>query len=107
MRVISAHAGWVRAIAVDHGNEWFATGSVDRTIKIFDLASGNLKLTLTGHISGIRGIAISKLTPYMFSIGEDKQVSTPTASVMRSVRVMLTLSFFLFSVGQMLGYGVE
>jgi pleiotropic regulator 1 len=74
MRVISAHAGWVRAIAVDHSNEWFATGSVDRTIKIFDLASGNLKLTLTGHISGIRGLAISKLTPYMFSIGEDKQV---------------------------------
>lgn len=74
MRVISAHAGWVRAICVDHSNEWFATGSVDRTIKIFDLASGNLKLTLTGHISAIRGLCISKLTPYMFSIGEDKQV---------------------------------
>jgi len=74
MRVISAHAGWVRAICVDHSNEWFATGSVDRTIKIFDLASGHLKLTLTGHISAIRGIAISALTPYMYSIGEDKQV---------------------------------
>lgn len=74
MRVISAHAGWVRTIAVDHSNEWFATGSVDRTIKIFDLASGQLKLTLTGHISAIRGLAISKYTPYMFSVGEDKQV---------------------------------
>lgn len=74
MRVISAHSGWVRAIAVDHSNEWFATGSVDRTIKIFDLASGTLKLTLTGHISAIRGIVISKHMPYMFSIGEDKQV---------------------------------
>jgi pleiotropic regulator 1 len=74
MRVISAHSGWVRAIAVDHSNEWFATGSADRTIKIFDLASGSLKLTLTGHVSALRGLAISKLTPYMFSIGEDKQV---------------------------------
>ncbi len=80
MRVISAHSGWVRAICVDHSNEWFATGSSDRTIKIFDLASGNLKLTLTGHISAIRGLAISKLTPYMFSIGEDKQVKCQSAA---------------------------
>lgn len=74
MRIISAHSGWVRAIAVDHSNEWFATGSVDRTIKIFDLASGATKLTLTGHISAIRGLCISALSPYMFSIGEDKQI---------------------------------
>ena len=37
-------------MAVEPGNEWFATGSADRTIKIWDLASGQLKLTLTGHI---------------------------------------------------------
>jgi len=48
--VISGHLGWVRAIAVDGSNEWFATGAADRTIKIWDLASGVLKLTLTGHI---------------------------------------------------------
>lgn len=40
MRVISGHLGWVRCIAVDTTNEWFATGSADRTIKIWDLASG-------------------------------------------------------------------
>ncbi len=46
---------WVRCVAVDPGNEWFATGSADRTIKIWDLASGQLKLTLTGHIEQVRG----------------------------------------------------
>ena len=35
---------------MDPGNEFFATGSADSTIKIWDLASGQLKLTLTGHI---------------------------------------------------------
>lgn len=45
---------WVRSVAVDPGNEWFATGSADRTIKIWDLASGQLKLTLTGHIEQVR-----------------------------------------------------
>ncbi|KAI4786559.1 hypothetical protein KUCAC02_037044, partial [Chaenocephalus aceratus] len=32
-RVISGHLGWVRSIAVEPGNEWFVTGSADRTIK--------------------------------------------------------------------------
>ena len=34
MRVISGHLGWVRCIAVDPSNEWFATGSGDRTVKV-------------------------------------------------------------------------
>lgn len=34
MRVISGHLGWVRCVAVEPGNEWFATGSGDRTIKV-------------------------------------------------------------------------
>ena len=49
MRVISGHLGWVRCVAVEPGNEWFVTGSADRTIKIWDLASGTLKLSLTGQ----------------------------------------------------------
>ena len=37
MRVISGHTGWVRSVAVDASNRWFATGSVDRTIKVLVL----------------------------------------------------------------------
>lgn len=32
--VIAGHIGWVRCIALDPSNEWFATGSADRTIKV-------------------------------------------------------------------------
>ena len=74
MRVISGHLGWVRALAVEPGNQWFASGAGDRTIKIWDLASGSLKLTLTGHISTVRGLAVSPRHPYLFSCGEDKMV---------------------------------
>jgi pleiotropic regulator 1 len=73
-RVISGHLGWVRSIAVEPGNQWFATGAADRTIKVWDLASGVLKLTLTGHINTVRGLAISPRHPYLFSAGEDKTV---------------------------------
>ena len=72
VRVISGHLGWVRSAAVEPGNKWFATGAGDRVIKIWDLASGELKLSLTGHISTVRGLAVSPRHPYLFSCGEDK-----------------------------------
>lgn len=41
-------------------------------VQIWDLASGELKLSLTGHISTVRGLAVSDRHPYMFSCAEDK-----------------------------------
>ncbi|XP_045769413.1 pleiotropic regulator 1 [Maniola jurtina] len=73
-RVISGHLGWVRCVAVEPGNEWFATGAADRVIKIWDLASGKLKVSLTGHVSTVRGLEVSPRHPYLFSCGEDRQV---------------------------------
>merc|ERR1712176_106490 len=73
-RVIAGHTGWVRCAAVEPNNEWFATGSNDRTIKIWDLATGRKKLTYTGRVSSVRGICISNRHPYLFSAGEDKTV---------------------------------
>jgi len=90
--VVSGHLGWVRCLAFDPKNEWFATGSADRTIKIWDLAKcvagaeGGLKLTLTGHINAIRGIAVSDRTTYMFSAGEDKKVMCWDLEVNKVVR---------------------
>ncbi|CAN6548235.1 unnamed protein product [Malus baccata var. baccata] len=73
-RVISGHLGWVRSIAFDPSNRWFCTGSADRTIKIWDVATGTLQLTVTGHIEQIRGLAVSSRHTYMFSAGDDKLV---------------------------------
>ena len=42
--------------------------------QIWDLASGTLKLSLTGHISAVRGVVVSPRQPYLFSCGEDKKV---------------------------------
>jgi len=74
MRVVSGHTGWVRSISVEPANQWFCTGSADRTIKIWDLASCKLKLSLTGHISTVRGLVVSPRHPYLFSCGDDKTV---------------------------------
>lgn len=65
---------WVRCVAFDPSNEWFCTGSSDRTIKLWDTGSGQLKLTLTGHIEQVTGLAVSPRHPYMFSCSLDKEV---------------------------------
>ena len=78
--VLSSHLGWVRSIGFSPDNQLMATGSADRTIKIWDFAKASvgaadsLKLTLTGHISAVRGLAFSDKYPYLFSCAEDKQV---------------------------------
>ena len=38
------------------------------------MATGNLKITYTGHISTVRGLIVSPRHPYLFSAGEDKTV---------------------------------
>ena len=43
-------------------------------LKIWDLASGRLKLSLTGHVSTVRALQVSPRHPYLFSAGEDRQV---------------------------------
>ena len=37
--------GWVRCLAIDPNNEFFASGGADRTIKLWDLVSGQLKVS--------------------------------------------------------------
>ena len=63
---------WTPVVAVEPGNKWFVTGAGDRVVKIWDLASSRLKLSLTGHISTVRGLTVSPHHPYLFSRGEDK-----------------------------------
>ncbi|EFA86391.1 WD40 repeat-containing protein [Heterostelium album PN500] len=74
MRVVAGHTGWVRTISVDVNNEFFVTGATDNTIKVWDMASGELKVTLVYHIAPVRAVQLSARHPYMFSAGEDNKV---------------------------------
>ena len=56
IQVISGHLGWVRSIAFDPGNEWFCTGSADRTIKVTSTIIGTF-----GHLHIMISILLWKL----------------------------------------------
>ncbi|KAL0208553.1 hypothetical protein P9112_011140 [Eukaryota sp. TZLM1-RC] len=73
-KVMAAHTGVVNTVIVDSSNEFFCSGSADSTIKIWDLALGKVKLTLTGHTSSVRSLAIDQRWPLLFSSSDDKQI---------------------------------
>lgn len=62
-RVISGHLGWVRAVAVEPGNQWFATGAGDRLIKVMlasiEFASDN-SLIWTGLTPSDLGLGVGR-----------------------------------------------
>lgn len=68
-----AHQGWVRSVAIDPvTNQWFALGLTDSQIKVWDIASGDVRATILGHIMAVRSLVVSQRHPYLFSGSEDK-----------------------------------
>lgn len=66
--VIAGHHGWVRCIDIDRSNEFFVTGSTDRTIKFWDLATGNLNFQIDIHVlSLLKKIIINNCPTYFFN----------------------------------------
>ncbi|MEP0772025.1 serine/threonine-protein kinase [Trichocoleus sp. ST-U1] len=59
IRTFIGHSSWVRSIAISPNGQTLASGSNDKTIKLWQVDSGKLIHTLTGHSSWVRSIAIA------------------------------------------------
>lgn len=58
-RAMPRHDGPVRALAVTPDGTRLVSGGDDRTVRIWDLASGRLERTLEGHTDPVRAVAVS------------------------------------------------
>jgi WD40 repeat protein len=61
-------------IAITPDGKTLVTGSLDSTIKVWDLATGSLRATLTGHVKDVNSIAISPDGKTLVSGGDDSTV---------------------------------
>jgi WD40 repeat protein len=57
--VLTRQSGSVRALAISPDGQTLVSGSEDKTIKIWQLSTGQELRTLTGNSSGIHALAIS------------------------------------------------
>jgi serine/threonine protein kinase len=59
LQTLTKHSSWVTSVAVSPNGQTFASSSLDDTVKIWNLHSGEELLTLRGHTRGVNAIAIS------------------------------------------------
>ncbi|MCP5105253.1 MAG: DUF4365 domain-containing protein [bacterium] len=71
-RKIKGHTGWVMSVAVSPDGKWAVSGSDDKTIKTWDLESGQCRATLEGHEDSVRFVAITPDGARILSASADK-----------------------------------
>ena len=59
LHTLTGHSSWVTCVVPSPNTPAFASSSLDDTIKIWNLNTGELRLTLTGHSRGVNTMAIS------------------------------------------------
>jgi len=73
-QTLAGHTSWVRSVAIHPDGKTVASGSGDRTIKIWDLATGTLVQTLAAKAGWVRAIAVSPDGQTLASCNNDRQV---------------------------------
>ncbi len=73
-RELEGHEGWVQAVAYRPDGKVIATGSSDRSIRIWDAVTGTLRHTMNGHEGFVESIAFQPDGKRLVSCSEDGTV---------------------------------
>src|SRR5262245_18325338 len=68
---LKGHQGAVTAVAVSPDGKRLATASADRTVKSWDIMTGELVLTARGHTGSVNAVAFSPDGRRLISAGAD------------------------------------
>jgi WD40 repeat protein len=68
------HSSGVNSVAFSHDSKLLASASDDKTVKVWDAATGTLQQTLEGHNSGVYSVAFSHDSKLLASASCDKTV---------------------------------
>lgn len=84
-RKLTGHEDWVNSVAVSPDGKWAASGSDDKTVKIWDLETGQCRATLKGHTDRVNSVAITPDGKRILSGSNDKSVRVWDAGSGREV----------------------
>ncbi|HVT12839.1 MAG TPA: TIR domain-containing protein [Fimbriimonadaceae bacterium] len=71
-REVAGHKNWIPSLAVSPDSKWCASASWDKTIKIWDLGTGECRLTLKGHTDDVNSVAITADGSQILSGSDDR-----------------------------------
>src|SRR2546426_7804831 len=74
VRKLKGHQGSVLAVAFSPDGKTLASCSRDKTIKLWDPATGELKRTLTEHTADVYDVTFSPRGDLLASAGRDKTI---------------------------------
>ncbi|PLB41707.1 WD40-repeat-containing domain protein [Aspergillus candidus] len=74
LRTLEGHSRIVRSVTFSPDGQQLASGSDDKTIKIWDPATGHLRHTLEGHSSSVKSVAFSPDNQQLASGSNDKTI---------------------------------
>ena len=72
IRTLTGHSNSVKAVAVTGDGKYAVSGSGDKTLKVWDLATGQEISTLTGHSDWVNAVAVTEDGKYAVSGSGDK-----------------------------------
>lgn len=67
IRTLAGHSDTVSSVAISPDGKILASGSLDKTIKLWNLETGNLLATLVGHSSPVLSVAFSPIAQILAS----------------------------------------
>ena len=73
-RTLSGHRGYINVVSISHNDRYIASGSNDRTVKVWDAQSGLLLHNLEGHVGRVNVVSISHNDRYIASGSHDRTI---------------------------------
>ncbi|OAF60547.1 hypothetical protein VC83_03550 [Pseudogymnoascus destructans] len=74
LQTLEGHSGVVRSVAFSNNLQLLASASHDKTVKVWDVATGTLQQTLRGHSDWVSSVAFSHDSKLLASASNDKTV---------------------------------
>ncbi len=95
---LTGHTDSVNAIAISHDDQYVVSGSNDKTIKVWDIATGQEIRTLSGHTDSVNAIAISHDDQYVVSVSSDKTIKVWLLATGEEIRTLSGYSYWVFTI---------